>query len=94
MFEEKCTSRFFYGMVLASSDSNFEGFTFDDAQNINENNSNLSLDESDIDIYESLLDNEDFDYESDEHGIENIMATWLKTTITTSSDFTEKISPQ
>eukprot|EP00106_Octopus_bimaculoides_P003298 XP_014770740.1 PREDICTED: piggyBac transposable element-derived protein 4-like [Octopus bimaculoides] len=86
-------------MASASSDSDFEGFTLDDIENINENKSILSLDESDIDISEYLLDKEDLETEShkkesDEYDIEN-MATWSKiATPLAISDFTENTGPQ
>lgn len=66
-------------MVSAGSDSDLEGFIFD-VQNISENNSDLSSDKFEIDIYPTSLDEEDFGNESDENDIGNITATRLKIT--------------
>uniref|UniRef100_A0A0L8FJP7 ISXO2-like transposase domain-containing protein n=1 Tax=Octopus bimaculoides TaxID=37653 RepID=A0A0L8FJP7_OCTBM len=65
-------------MVSASSDSDFEGFTIDDIENINENKSILSLDESDIDISDFSLDEEDFNNESCRMKVSIRKETWLE----------------
>ncbi|XP_029641354.1 piggyBac transposable element-derived protein 4-like [Octopus sinensis] len=85
-------------MVSASSDSDFEGFTIDDVEDINENKSILTWDESDIDISDYSSDEEDFDNESEEnesHENDSVnKATWSKiTTPVTISDFTENTGP-
>ncbi|XP_029633809.1 piggyBac transposable element-derived protein 4-like [Octopus sinensis] len=51
-------------MASASSDSDFEGFTIDDIEDINENKSILTSDESDIDISDYSSGEEDFDNEN------------------------------
>eukprot|EP00106_Octopus_bimaculoides_P016965 XP_014784407.1 PREDICTED: uncharacterized protein LOC106879391 [Octopus bimaculoides] len=54
-------------MASARSDSDFEGFTINDIENINENKSILSSDKSDIDISDFSSDEEEFNNESEEN---------------------------
>ncbi|XP_029656144.1 uncharacterized protein LOC115230047, partial [Octopus sinensis] len=56
-------------MLSARSDPDFEGFTLDDIENINENKSILSSNGSDIDISDYSSDKEDFENKSDENDI-------------------------
>lgn len=79
-------------MASTSNDSDFNGFTLG-IQNVKQNN--LSLNKSNIDVNEFLLDKEDFASESDEDvNTESMIATCSKITpSTTIQVFTEQTGP-